>query len=312
MRNKIILLTFLYVGMCSLLSAQCSCGGAAVGAVTETGLSGLLLNKNQWMADITDESRLYTSSAQAHNHSTHDHMHAKSTETIISASMLSFGLRYGINEKLTISLRQPMLHLLTNNAKRNLLGDLSVLSSFRLLERCKFSIVGIAGIEIPVGYSLVLNGELYPSSGSASWDPIAGIVFNYKLKRSFLRFTGMYKYNTTGYSEYKAGNVSVQQFVYNYALIRGGSNQQDSTQKSASNFTLDVQPLIVSEWQESQFRKQTVIGSGSYMLSAGLNILGGYSRWKVLVGITMPTYQQLYATHSKNRIIIRGALIYTL
>jgi hypothetical protein len=138
----------LFVVFCVLAwlngSAQCNCSGSSSSVSTgETGNSSLTLEKKQWVVELNGDYRAYAQNQTSHDH--RSHMHHHDTASMVSSSnefnnmvIALGGIRYGLTNRITLSLQQPHIWLNATPQSTSGFGDLTFVATLKY-RRCRIS-----------------------------------------------------------------------------------------------------------------------------------------------------------------------------
>lgn len=164
-----IILSFIYSNSFS----QCACcAGAGIGSSNGDYNNGVLtLNKKQWVVEAYGDYRTIKEAGAP-----------EEDEKLLTNMFIgSAGVRYGLNQHITLSALLPYVFLHTNNGNDKGFGDIDLFATIKLLSKNNFNIALQAGVELPTGVSK-------PSSfdnttvivGSGSFDPMVGLIVSKK------------------------------------------------------------------------------------------------------------------------------------
>lgn len=296
--------------------AQCSCSGSSSSvSFGETGNSSITLKKNQWMAELYGDYRSFAQSKTTHDHSHHDMatMTDSASNVLQSIAIAVGGIRYGVTNRITISLQQPNIWLNAKPQSATGIGDLLVTATAKIFDKNDFSGALIVGVELPTGVKSKLSGENNLAIGSGSFDPIIGLVLVKGWQKSFIRANVFYKHVTIGFDKTNYGSFFNPSLTFNYKLK--GLNQScvaDSLNNEPNNFSWTVFANIAGEWYGTQLKENTIIdNTGGYMLLAAVGTQLGFGKWTIPLSCTIPAMQELNGEQSQTNYRIKIGLIKT-
>lgn len=300
-------------------SAQCNCSGSSSSvSFGETGSSSITLKKNQWMAELYGDYRSFAHSHTTHDHSGHTHNHGASIADSSSNELESMlivlgGIRYGLTNRISISVQQPHLWLNATPQSTSGIGDLMFIATAKVFDKNDFSGAILAGAEFPTGVKSKLSGENNLAIGSGSFDPVMGLVLVKSWQKSFIRANVFYKYSTIGYEKINFGNFLNHNLTFSYKL-KGVSPvcKADSLNAEPDKFSWTVFANIAGEWFGEQVKENAIIeNTGGYMLLTGIGTQLGFGKWFIPVSITVPIMQDLHGEQSQTKFRIRIGVIKT-
>ena len=300
-------------------SAQCSCSGSSSSvSFGETGSSSLSLKKNQWTAEIFGDYRSFTQSHTTHDHSSHLHNHDSATANSSSSELKNMlialgGIRYGLTNRITLSLQQPHIWLNAMPQSTSGLGDLMFIATAKLFDKNDFSGAMLAGAEFPTGIKSKLSGENNLAIGSGSFDPVVGFVLVKAWQKSFIRANVFYKHSTIGYDKTNFGSFLNHNLTYSYKLKEENSEcAVDSLNDESDKFSWTVFSNISGEWYSEQVKENiTIENTGGYMLLTGIGTQLGFGKWFIPLSFTIPVLQHFHGEQSQTKFRTKIGIIKT-
>lgn len=303
-----ILLGCTYV---NLFFGQCSCCGSSSNlSAGETTPTANTLNKKQWFGELYSDVRSFsgTMNTVSADHSNNEALNAK------SMVIAGIGLRYGINSKTSIVIQQPYIFINATSVSSKAFGDLLSLINYKALSKSNF-IVGLqAGMEWPTGQYIQSGSGNSISTGSGSYDPVAGLNIIKAFKNSNIRANAFFKFTTMGFNQTNYGDFFGHQLGYSYFLLNSvASCSPDSISKrNQIGVSLSVNIQISGEWSQSQTKDHGMIANtGGYVSLTGVGLTFGFKGFTVPVVMSIPVYQQFYGDQNQNTLRLRVGLTKT-
>ncbi len=286
--------------------AQCSCSGSSSSvSFGETGNSSITLKKKQWMAEIYGDYRSFGQNESAHDHSNHVHEHAtdltESSSNELKSMLIALGgIRYGLTNRITLSLQQPYILLNAKPTSTSGLGDLMLVATAKVFDTDDFSGAILAGTDLPTGVKSTLSGENNLAIGSGSFDPVVGFVLIKSWQKSFFRANVFYKRGMVGYDKTNFGSFINPSLSFSYKLK--GLNalcDSDSLSLATDKFSWNVFANVAGEWYSEQKKQITVLANtGGFMLLTGVGTQLSFGKWSIPVSFTFPLVQALHGEQS--------------
>ncbi|MFO0357535.1 MAG: hypothetical protein ACK50A_11325 [Sphingobacteriaceae bacterium] len=293
--------------------AQCNCGGSSSSiAFSDAGNASITMKKNQWMVELSGEYRKFNQKHSAHDHDGHDHVHSVSTssESSLKNTLIGLiGLRYGVTDRITLSLQQPYLSIYASPKGTDGIGDLLFVANVKLIAKSKFSAGIMLGAELPTGIASGLAGENNSVIGSGSFDPVAGISVLKTQQKSFIRLNVFYKQGTIGYNKTNFGSFLNGNLTFSYKIK--SSNSFCSTDSIKSNkLELSLFSSISNEWYTPQISDHVINqNSGGHLFLAGGGAQFGYKTWSIPISFQIPIFQNLKGEQSQTEFRVKIGII---
>jgi hypothetical protein len=303
---------------------QCACcAGAGIGSANGDFNNGILtLPKKMWLAETYAD---YRTIQNLHNHNNsqtiqslheghaHENNHKEEEALLENMVITSFGLRYGITDKITISALIPYVFLHTASRNDNGLGDLILMGTFNVYSKNNFNLALQTGIELPSGVQK--NSNLDNTTvivGSGSYDPMFGVSFVKKWDKFMLQGNGLYKQTTKGFQGNYYGSLSVQNLSLSYTI--SGENKFCSIDSLSKN----VKPKLgvnifggyYGEWLDKLKENEVVDeNSGHYL---GFALMGAnfyYDKWAFPLTFSLPAINNMNGEQNNAGYRIRLGII---
>lgn len=312
------LFLFMVLGLFAGLNgfAQCSCGSSSSVSFSETGHSTITLQKNQWLGELYEDYRNYAQEKITADQSIHLHNHGTATASNTLSELASMwialgGVRYGLSNRVTISIQQPYMLLNATPQKINGVGDLMTIATIKLFDKNDFSGAILSGVELPTGIKSNLSGENNLAIGSGSFDPLVGLMLVKAWQKSFIRANVVYKNSTLGYDKTNFGSFLNHNLTFNYKL-KGVNKicEADSLNTKTDKFSWIVFTSISGEGYGKQAKENTTIANtGGYMLLTSIGTQFGLGKWFIPLSISTPIIQHLNGNQSQTKFRIKIGLI---
>lgn len=300
MKTHFTLLLILGTQICF---AQCACcAGASIGSSNgDNSNAAVTLNKRQWMIEGYGDYRTFASGAM--HHESPESVEIVEEETPLKHLTIgSFGLRYGVSDRITLSAAVPYVLVGTAEGNASGLGDLITLMTVKAFSRNNFNVGIMAGVELPVGQQKNSTfDETTVVVGSGSYDPMAGITIAKGWEKLTVKANALGKYTTNGFEDANYGNLLVQNMTVGYQLK--GVNAlctPDSAQKK-SGLYWNVFGGYYGEWLgqiEEDGEKDP--NTGYYLGFASIGTSIGIRGWNLPLTFLVPLYQQLNGEQNKS------------
>jgi hypothetical protein len=316
------LILFVVLGVFAWLngSAQCNCSGSSSSvSIGETGSSSLSLKKKQWMVEFYGDYRSFIQNQTSHDHSMHMHNH--DTASMVSSSndelnnMLigSGGIRYGLTNRITLSLQQPYIWLNATPQSTNGFGDLAFIATVRIFDKKEFSGAILAGAEFPTGEKSKLLAENSLTIGSGSYNPIAGLALVKSWQRIFIRANIYSKYGTNGYDNTNFGSTFNYNLTFSHKLKGARSVcKADNLSNEPDRFSWTVFANIAGERYGKQVKENISIkNTGGDMHLMGIGTQLGFRKWFISISFTIPVMQHFQGEQSQTKFRTRIGIIKT-
>ncbi len=305
--KKTIFILFAVINV-NLVSGQCSCCGSSsnisAGEVTPAAYA---LGKKQLFGELYSDFRFFNKPA---DHLSIDHQNQTSSALNINSMVITtIGLRYGISSKATLLVQQPYIFINAATSSSKAFGDLLSLINIKVFDKSKFIIGLQAGMEWPTGQYILSGSGNSISTGSGSYDPVAGLNVMKSFKNSAIRASGFFKYTTNGFNNTNYGNFFGHQIGYSYFLFNKPATCTKDSVSKPSKPTLAINAQISGEWSQAQIKENiSVPNTGSYLVLAGLGATLGFKGFTIPVSVTVPLYHQYYGDQNQNTLRLRVGL----
>jgi hypothetical protein len=307
-------LIFILLGCLSvdLFFGQCACCGSSsnlsAGEITPMAYS---LNKNQWLGELYLDYRSFSGTV---NPGIADHT-INTAVNIKDMVITGMGLRYGINSKTSLVIQQPYIFINGTSTSSEAFGDLLSLINYKAFSRSNFIIGMQAGMEWPTGQYIVSGSGNSISTGSGSYDPVAGLNIVRAFKNSNLRANAFFKYTTKGFIQTNYGDFFGHQLGYSYFILNPASScspDSISKNKNQNGTSLSLNFQFSGEWSQAQMKDHVmIVNTGSYVNLAGIGITVGFKGFTIPVSLYVPVYQKFHGVQNRNVIRVRIGLTKT-
>ena len=282
--KKIILLFVVAFLATTHTYSQCACCAAAGASATSNDYNNgiFTLQKKQWVIETYGDYRAIKNGNAPE----------EDEKLLKNMFISSLGIRYGLTDKITISVLVPYIFLHTNSGNDNGLGDLDLMSTINIYSKNNLKFAIQAGIELPTG--IQKNSNFDNSTvvvGSGSYDPMLGILFSKHWDKMTLIGSGLYKYTTTGFQSNYYGSIAIQNLALSYKIKEGGRlctmNEKDG--KEVSNFGWNIFGGYYGEWLD-KIKEEDIVdeNSGYYLGFANLGTTLSYKKWSFPLIISAP------------------------
>jgi hypothetical protein len=300
--KKIILLV-LFAGLYLNKSvAQCACCGSPSGfSGGDLSPGASSLGRNQWQAEAYYDYRAYSGISHSVSESNSVLLPVKNTHIATAI------VRYGINNRTMLFVQQPAFLINTSQASTKTFGDVLTLVNYRVLNYGSFCIDAQAGIEWPTGTLVMLSNGSSISTGSGSYDPVAGLAVRKTFERSFVRASTFFKYTTKGFNGTYFGNFFGQQLNYGWFLTRPANIcSPDSVSSRKNKLQASLNLMLSGEWTQAQMKDHGYIANtGSYLALGSAGITFIFKTVSVPVLVSLPFYEMYHGEQNQNTFRIR-------
>lgn len=265
-----LILTLIFCLNYSNSFSQCACcAGAGIGSSNGDYNNGVLtLNKKQWVVEAYGDYR-----------SIKDAGAPEEDEKLLTNMFIgSAGIRYGLNQHVTLSALLPYVFLHTNNGNDRGFGDLDFFATIKLLSKNNLNIAFQAGIELP-------TGESKPSSfdnttvivGSGSYDPMIGLIVSKNWDRISIQANTLFKKTTQGFNDNYYGDLSIQNLSFSYRLLGSANSCSIDSSKKSNKLSLSIFGGYYGEWldklkEEDVFDENSGYYAGFFNIGTNLSI----------------------------------------
>jgi hypothetical protein len=306
----IITLIAILFGVQSLYSQCACCAGASIASSSgDNSNAAVTLDKGKWMLEAYGDYRIFEEGV--HHGSEAEEEEGGVEETHLENLTIGvFGLRYGLTKRITLSVAVPYVFVGTDVGSANGLGDLVVLSTFKLYSKNNFNIGLTAGVELPVGERKNSTfDETTVVVGSGSYDPMAGLTIAKGWNKLSLKGNLLGKHTTNGFEDANYGSLIVQQINAGYQLRGINSLCTSDSLKTNRGFSWNVFGGYYGEWLgkiEEDGEKDP--NTGYYLGFASLGTSIGYAGWNIPITFLLPAIQELNGEQNKTRYRVRVGL----
>ncbi len=277
---KYILLAILLSNFYYVSFSQCACcAGAGIGSSTGDFNNGVLtLEKKKFLVETYGDYRTIKDAGAP-----------EEDERLLTSMFIgSAGIRYGVSNRITLSVLVPYVFLHTNNGSDKGVGDAILMATTQLVSKDKLNVALQTGIELPTGTSK-------PSSfdnttvivGSGSYDPMMGIVLSTSWNKYSLTANTLYKHTTKGFNHNYYGSISLQNLTLSYK-VKGGNNNCsiDSLQKNSSKIGWVLFGGYYGEWLD-KLKEEGVVDNNSGYYAGFFNVGSNFSIKKYAFPLTL-------------------------
>jgi hypothetical protein len=289
-----IKLTALAAGLVILLShsaySQCACCAGAASASGDFNTGIFTLPKKQFVLETYADFRTIR---DGNNGMPLGDMEAPLKNMLIT----SFGVRYGLSDKITLSALLPYTFLHTNYGNDRGIGDAMLLGTFEVFAHENTRVALQAGIELPTGVQKSSNFDnTTVIVGSGSYDPAGGILAAYRWGKFSLQGNVFYKYTTKGFQGNYYSSVFVQNVTLSYRIAGAQTAfcSKDPKLAAKNNFGLNVFGGYSGESLD-KLKEDGIAdeNSGYYLGFATLGVNLFYNKWGIPFTFSQPIFQHL-------------------
>ena len=228
---------------------------------------------------------------------------------------------YGLSEHITLSAQIGWFqsNLFTHSINQDVitdvnssahgLSDADIRATWQVLERSKFSMALMGGVELPTGAQNVEINGISSAVGSGSYDPIGGIILQEKNGRHSFRLYSQYKLTTTNKDDKNFGDFWASDLTYDITLGKMACIAPDSASKKVMT-KYDLFGGVSHEWMQTESENgYTVANSGGTRLfgMAGVR-LSLNERFFIPVSLELPLYENLKGVQNKSSWRIRAGV----
>ena len=303
MKFKFICLTLLLASIHSFGQCAC-CAGAGIGSSNGDYNNGILtLPKNKIVLEAYSDFR------PIKNGNT-----PEGEERLLTKMQIhSLGIRYGVSNKMTLSVLLPYVNLFTKNGSDSGFGDIILLGTYNLYKTNNLNFAIQAGMELPTG---VQKSSSFDNTtiivGSGSYDPMGGFLFSKNWDKLSLSGNVLYKHTTSGFQNNYYGSLSVQNLSLTYKLKGDKSicSSDEKDKKPTSNIGITTFIGYSGEWLD-KLKEDNIVDddSGHYL---GLANIGGnliYKKWAFPITVSIPVISQMNGLQNDFGIRFRAGII---
>jgi hypothetical protein len=215
------------------------------------------------------------------------------------------GIRYGISNKLSLLLQEPMFLINSSSVNSRTIGDMLSLANYFPVNKPTIKIGLQAGMEWPTGQMLQISNGSAISTGSGSYDPVAGVNLLKPLKNSFIRASGFFKYTTKGFNDTYYGNFFGHQLNYTVFLKRASTTCSiDTLNRSKPLLSMNFQ--VAGEWTQAQLKNNVVLeNTGSYVVLGSIGSTISYNGFAIPITFSLPLYQNFLGEQNQTKFRLR-------
>ncbi len=215
----------------------------------------------------------------------------------------SLGARYGLSDKMVLSVLLPYAFLHTNYGNDRGLGDAMLLGTFEVFSHGNTRIALQGGVELPTGVQKSSNFDnTTVIVGSGSYDPAGGVLAAHRWGKFALQGNLFYKHTTRGFEGNYYSSVFVQNLTLSYRLAGAQSTVCTSDPKRAAknSFSLNAFGGYYGEMLDKIVEDRIPDeNSGYYLGFANLGANVFYKKWGVPVTLSLPVFQHLNGTQNE-------------
>lgn len=310
---KKIFFILLSVVNVNLSYSQCACCGSSsnisAGEVTPTAYA---LAKKQVFGELYSDLRYFDPPKDLN---LSDHHNLSNTALKINSMLITtVGLRYGLTNRATLLIQQPYLFINARPTSSKAFGDLLSLINYKAFDKSNFIIGLQLGMEWPTGEYLQAGNGNAISTGSGSFDPVAGVNLMKSFSKSALRLNGFFKYTTRGFNATNYGDFFGHQLGYSYFLSNREAMCMDtnSAVKKSAKPTLALNVQLSGEWSQPQWKDHAMVdNTGSYVALASAGLTLGYKGFTIPVLVSLPFCQKYNGLQNQNTFRLRIGLTKT-
>jgi hypothetical protein len=296
----------------SSASAQCNCNSSGTVPFNEGVSSLVVLRKNTWVTELYGDSRTFNNAHSEHNHSHHDHT-AENNPAAASQNRYSVlaGIRYGISNRITLSVLQPYVWIVASPTRSNGMGDLLFSIAGKIVASKKISIGAVSGVKVPTGIRSSTHSDNNMAIGSGSFDPVVGLFITQSWQQSFLRVRCDLKYGTVGFNETNLGNTASGMISYFKKLKRkAAACNADSLSNQTHPLSWALFGSLMGEHYSHQTIEKVVVGnSGGYLVLASMGAQLEVKKWRIPITFGIPIKQFWYSKEAKTKFRIQLGVI---
>lgn len=300
--------------------SHCVCSGSS-STISFGGIGNVsnVLHKKQWLTEFHSDYRTLTyqnSSNESFSH-LHESNETSHDEFLSSSNKLTTmflgigGMRYGVTDRITFSIQQPLVRINATGQRIQGVGDLMVMGTAELVNKNGFSMAITGGVELPSGIKSSLSEENYSVIGTGSFDPVVGLSAIKSWNRNFIRATGFYKYTTEGFDNTNFGSLFSYNLTYSYNLKEQDlSCGSDSLKAKKSAVSWNAFIGFTGEWYGKQIQNNTIIdNTGGNLMLTSVGTQFGYKKWIIPISFTIPIEQNLRGNQSITQFRVKVGVV---
>ncbi|MBN8695619.1 MAG: transporter [Bacteroidetes bacterium] len=312
--KKIFIVAVILLATFNQAFSQCACcAGAGSALNTDNNNGAFTLKKKKLSIEAYGDYRTIMVDEEGGDHGAPAGVDSTVEEETPLKSMLinSFGIRYGITDKITISALLPYVILNTDKGSDNGLGDLILLSTFNLYQKRNFNLALSAGVEFPTG---VKKGSSFDETtvvvGSGSFDPILSLAASKKWNKLTLMGSALHRYTTKGFDNTTYSSVSLQNLLVSYNIKGHGTSCQSDSVCVKHNCNWSVSAGYYGEWL-GQIQEEDKVdeNSGYYLGFATLGTNLSFKKWSIPLTFSYPVFQHVNGDQNNAGLRFRMGII---
>lgn len=291
--------------------SQCACcvGSSSGFSGGESSPGTFVLAKKKWMGEVYSEYRSFSGLTKVHHA---EHVGANVSGLAINSMNIGIvGIRYGISDNTSLLLQQPVFWINSSSINSKTVGDLLSLLNYFPVNKPNLKMGLQVGLEWPTGQMVNISNGTSISTGSGSFDPVAGINLIKPLKNSFFRASGFFKYTTKGFNDIYFGNFFGHQVNYTF-VVRKQSNSCsiDSLQQAKPLLSFNLQ--VAGEWSQTQLQRNVVLeNTGSYVVLGSVGTSVSFNGFSLPITVSIPMYQHFRGEQNQTKFRFRIGLTKT-
>jgi Putative MetA-pathway of phenol degradation len=265
-KNTLLLLTLtlIFSFLYSNSFSQCACcAGAGVGSSNGDYNNGVLtLNKKQWVIEAYGDYRTIKEGGAPED-----------DEKLLTSMFIgSAGVRYGLNQNVTLSALLPYVFLHTNTGNDNGFGDIDLMATIKLLSKNNLNIALQTGVELPTG---VRKPSSFDNTtvivGSGSYDPMAGLIVSKKWDKFSIQANTLFKKTTKGFNDNYYGSLSIQNLSCSYRLLGAANSCNMDSSKTSNKISLSIFGSYYGEWLD-KIKEDDIVDENSGYYAGFFNL----------------------------------------
>jgi hypothetical protein len=279
--------------------SQCACCSAATVGTSYSMFSGagLKAERKNFLIDFSVDYRSFQEGE------IHDGGGEEEETPLKSMTITTLGGRYGISDRLSISLQLPVVFLKTYLGGENGVGDAVLLTQYNIVKKEKFSFTLNGGVELPTGQQKESSFDnTTVVIGSGSFDPIIGFSAVKHGIRGALQLNGLFRKTTDNSEDANYGDLTSHSLIYTYLL----NDTFEHASTLEKNVTVGIAAGYYGEWLE-HLEEDGVAdeNSGYYLGFAAVTASVRVRKWEFPLTISQPVIQNLNGDQSNVNVRIR-------
>ncbi|MGZ3919325.1 MAG: hypothetical protein ACXVC7_03490 [Bacteroidia bacterium] len=310
--KKISFIMLFTVVCLNQIIAQCQCCGSMSGfSGGESTPGAFALGKNNWLVESYADCRFFNGISNEQR--VHDL--GVSTTSVLTVNHMGIGIvgaRYGISDRAILLVQQPMFWVSGTTVNSKTIGDLLSLVNYMALNKPGLAVDLQAGMEFPTGQAVQFSNGSSVSTGSGSFDPVAGLSIKKPFARSFIRASGFFKYTTKGFNDTYFGNFFSQQVNYTIFLSKVNASCSPDSLPVKQKPVVSLGLQLMGEWSQMQMKNNAFIeNTGAYVALGALSVAVAYKGFSVPLMFSVPFYQQYHGEQNMTKFRIRVGITKT-